>query len=128
MLDTEMPKRINSELTRLGFDPIPDVAGNEPIFARVIFESLSVRYAAALASLENMLGRKLTAIHMLGGANRNKLLVELTEQRTGLPIEIGETESTTIGSFAVQMAASEAGGQPIRPESVRQWARQLCQH
>ena len=128
MLDTGMPARINSELARLGFDPIPDVAGNEPIFARVIFESLSVRYAAALASLENMLGRKLTAIHMLGGANRNRLLVELTEQRTGLPIEIGETESTTIGSFAVQMAASEAGGQPIRPESVRQWARQLCQH
>jgi len=39
------------------------VAGNEPIFARVIFESLSIRYAAALASLEKMLGRKLTAIH-----------------------------------------------------------------
>jgi len=56
------------------------VAGNEPIFARVIFESLSIRYAAALASLEKMLGRKLTAIHMLGGANRNKLLVRLTEE------------------------------------------------
>jgi rhamnulokinase len=126
MLDTEMPQRINKELTRLGFDPIPDVAGNEPMFARVIFESLSVRYAAALASLEKMLGRRLTAIHMLGGANRNKLLVKLTEQRTGLPVEIGETESTTIGSFAVQLAASETAGQPIKPEAVREWARQLC--
>ena len=127
MLDTEMPQRINNELTRLGFDPIPDVAGNEPIFARVIFESLSVRYAAALASLEKMLDRRLTAIHMLGGANRNKLLVQLTEQRTGLPVEIGETESSTIGNLAVQLAASEAGGQAICPEAVRQWARQLCQ-
>jgi rhamnulokinase len=90
MLDTEMPQRINKELTRLGFDAIADVAGNEPRFARVIFESLSIRYAAALASLEKMLGRKLTAIHMLGGANRNKLLVRLTEERTGLPVEIGE--------------------------------------
>jgi len=62
-----MPQRINKELTRLGFESIPDVAGNEPIFARVIFESLSVRYAAALASLEKMLGAQLTAIHMLGG-------------------------------------------------------------
>ena len=127
MLDTEMPNRINSELTRLGFDAIPDVAGNEPIFARVIFESLSMRYAAALASLEKMLGRRLTAIHMLGGANRNKLLVQLTEQRTGLPVEIGETESSTIGSLAVQLASSDAGGEPIRPEAVREWARRLCQ-
>ncbi len=126
MLDTEMPQRINGELTRLGFNPIPDVPGNEAIFARVIFESLSMRYAAALASLEKMLGRKLTAIHMLGGANRNKLLVQLTEQRTGLPVEIGETESSTIGSLAVQLASSEAGGEPIRPEAVRQWAKTLC--
>jgi len=127
MLDTEMPQRINKELTRMGFEPIADVAGNEPIFARVIFESLSSRYAAALASLEKMLGRRLTGIHMLGGANRNKLLVQLTEQRSGLPVEIGETESTTIGSFAVQLASSDAAGQPIKPEAVREWARQLCQ-
>jgi rhamnulokinase len=126
MLDTEMPQRINKELTRLGFESIPDVAGNEPIFARVIFESLSVRYAAALASLEKMLGRRLTAIHMLGGANRNKLLVQLTEQRTGLPVEIGETESTTIGSLAVQLASSDAAGERIKPEVVRERARHLC--
>ena len=127
MLDTDMPERINKELTRLGFDPIPDVAGNEPAFARVIFESLSMRYAAALGSLEKMLGRRLTAIHMLGGANRNKLLVRLTEERTGLPVEIGQTESTTIGNLAVQLAASEANGQPISPEAVRKWAKRLCQ-
>jgi rhamnulokinase len=93
----------------------------------LIFESLSVRYAAALASLEKMLERKLTAIHMLGGANRNKLLVQLTEERTGLPVEIGETESTTIGSLAVQLAASESDGQPVRPAVVREWARVLCE-
>ena len=29
MLDTDMPQRINKELARLGFDSIPDVAGNE---------------------------------------------------------------------------------------------------
>jgi rhamnulokinase len=126
MLDTEMPQRINKELIRLGFDPIADVAGNEPNFARVIFESLSMRYAAALASLEKMLGRKLTGIHMLGGANRNKLLVQLTEQRTGLPVEIGETESTTIGNLAVQLAGSEANGQPVSAEAVRKWAKCLC--
>jgi rhamnulokinase len=128
MLDSEMPGRINAEFARLGFDIIPDVPGNEPIFARVIFESLSMRYAAALAGIEKMVGRRFTAIHMLGGANRNKLLVELTEQRTGLPIQIGQTESSTIGSLAVQLASSEANGQPPSPESIRKWAAALCQH
>jgi rhamnulokinase len=127
MLDTEMPRRINSEMTRQGYDAIADLPGNEPLFARLIFESLADRYAQALASLENMLDRKLEAIHMLGGANRNKLLVQLTEQRTGLPVEIGQTESSTIGNLAVQLAASDSNGQPISPGDIHQRARQLCQ-
>ncbi len=127
MLDKDMPERINSELKRRGFETIPDVAGNEPIFARTIFESLAIRYASALANLEKMLGRRLKGIHMMGGATRNKLLVGLTEKRTGLPVEIGQTEGTTIGSMAVQLAASDAQGQRITTEAVRGWARQLCE-
>jgi rhamnulokinase len=92
----------------------------------LIFESLAARYASALASLEKMLGRKLVRIHMLGGANRNKLLVQLTEQRTGLQVEIGECESSTVGSFAVQIAASQANGEQVTPEAIRRWARVLC--
>ncbi|MGA2571104.1 MAG: FGGY-family carbohydrate kinase [Terracidiphilus sp.] len=126
MLDTDMPQRINGELTRRGFDAIPDVAGNEPVFARTIFESLALRYASATANLEKMLGRKLERIHMIGGATRNKLLVGLTEQRTGLPVEIGETESSTVGNLAAQLAASEAGGKPVTPAAMRKWAKRLC--
>ncbi len=125
MLDTNMPQRINSELTRLGFDPVPDVPGNEPLLARVIFESIALRYAAATANLEKMLGRKLDRIHMIGGATRNKLLIRLTEERSGLPVEAGETESSTIGSLAVQLAASQAGG-AVTADAVRKWAGVLC--
>jgi rhamnulokinase len=127
MLDSEMPRRINTELTRLGFDAIPDVAGNEPLFARTIFESLALRYASATANLEKMQGRRLGRIHMIGGATRNKLLVALTEQRTGMPVEIGETESATIGNLAAQLAASDAvSGSRLTPAAVRDWARRLC--
>ncbi len=125
MLDGEMPRRINAELTRQGFDAIPDVAGNEPLFARTIFESLALRYAAATANLERMLGRKLEGIHMIGGATRNKLLVALTEQRTGLQVEIGETESSTIGNLAVQLAASDAAGERVTTAAIREWAAKL---
>jgi rhamnulokinase len=127
MLDSGRPGRINSELKRLGFDEIPDVAGNEPLFARTIFESLALRYASALANLEKMLGRKLDRIHMIGGATRNKLLIELTEKQTGLKVEIGETESSTVGSLAIQLAASEAAGERVTPEAMRKWAARLCE-
>jgi len=126
MLDSGMPERINKELVRMGFDAIPDVAGNEPLFARTIFESLALRYASALANLEKMLGRKLDRIHMIGGATRNKLLIELTEKQTGLKVEIGETESSTVGSLAIQLAASEAAGERVTPEAIRKWAKVLC--
>lgn len=126
MLDSGMPQRVNNELTRLGFDAIPDVPGNEPLFARTIFESLARRYAWALENLEKMLGRKLDRIHMIGGATRNKLLIELTEKQTGLKVEIGETESSTVGSLAIQLAASEAAGERVTPEAIRKWAERLC--
>lgn len=127
LLDGHMPERINHELESRGLEPIPDIAGNEPAFARLIFESLAGRYATALAHLEQMLDRKLDRIHVLGGGCRNKVLIELTAARTGLPVEAGEAESSTIGNFAVQLAAAEANGRPINAEGVRHWAAQLCE-
>jgi rhamnulokinase len=127
LLDGEMPARINAELTRHGLPPIPDIAGNEPLFARLIFESLAARYASALAQLEQMLGRKLDRIAILGGASRNQLLTALTAERTGLPVSSGHPESSTIGNFAVQLAATESPGQPLNPASLRHWAAQLCE-
>jgi rhamnulokinase len=120
-----MPSRINRELEQRGLRPIEDVAGNEPVFARLIFESLATRYAGALNHLEQMLGRKLERIHILGGGSRNRLLTELTAQRTGLPVEAGQAESSTIGNFAVQLAASEKRSDRLEAEEVRRWAAPL---
>jgi rhamnulokinase len=125
LLDSDMPERINHQLWRRRWGTIPDIAGNEPVFARVIFESLAERYASALTSLEKLLGRKPDRIHILGGASRNKLLTELTEKRTHRPVEIGHPESSTIGNFAVQLAASEANGEPASAEAIRRWAAML---
>ncbi len=131
LLSGKMPDRINHELSAAGCQPIPDIPGNEPLFARVIFESLAARYATALADLEQILNRKLARIHIIGGASRNQLLADLTSQRTGLPVECGHPESSTIGNFAVQLAASEGSGQrsgqPLTRAAVRGWAERLCE-
>jgi rhamnulokinase len=127
LLAGNMPDRINSELLRAGHQPIPDVPGNEPLFARVIFESLAARYAVAIADLQQMLGRNLARIHIIGGASRNRLLADLTARRAGLPVDCGHAESSTIGNFAIQLTVAEG----VPPESdqlryeVRQWASRL---
>jgi rhamnulokinase len=125
LLDDNMPVRLNEQLRLCGCAAIEDRAGNEPAFARMIFESLAARYVAAISSLEQMLGKKLERIHILGGGAQNRLLTWLTAERTGLPVEIGDPESSTVGNLAVQLASSEAQGKPLRAEEVRKWARRL---
>jgi rhamnulokinase len=125
LLAGNMPARINEQLTVGGHGPIPDIPGNEPLFARVIFESLAARYAIALADLEQMLHRKLDRIHIIGGASRNQLLADLTAKRTNLPVDCGHPESSTIGNFAIQLAASEEPNGRVTREGVRRWASLL---
>ena len=55
MLDEDMPSRLNEQLQLNGHAVIDYRAGNDPLFARVIFESLAARYESALRSLEHML-------------------------------------------------------------------------
>lgn len=127
LLDGDMPARLNEELSGCGCAPVEDCAGNEPVFARVIFESLATRYAGALDSLETMLGSRMEKVHILGGGSLNQLLTRLTAEKTGRRVETGNVESSTVGNFAVQMAASEAGGAKLRAEAIRTWAKRLCE-
>jgi rhamnulokinase len=126
LLAGDMPARINDQLTAVGNPPIADIPGNEPLFARLIFESLAARYAIAIADLEQILQRKITRIHIIGGASRNRLLADLTAQRTGMPVDCGHPESSTLGNFALQLAASEYPGSPVTPDTLRHWASLLA--
>jgi len=123
LLAGAMPSRINRELEGFGFTPIADEPGNEAIFARVIFASLVDRYASVLRHLEELTGRKFQRITILGGGSRNSLLSRLTEESTGLPVFAGEAEGSTLGNFAVQLAAKDKG--KTSPELVRAWAARL---
>ncbi len=125
MLDGEMPARLNEQLRAAGVAEIEDRAGNEPVFARTIFESLASRYASVLQKLEEISGRPLNRIHILGGGSLNSLLTQLTAAHTKKLVETGNVESSTVGNFAVQMAASEGHGRPLSTEKVRQWAARL---
>jgi len=128
LLAGRMPERINYQLEAQRYarndysqQSIPDEPGNEPIFARLIFESLAARYAEVIKNLESLTGRSFQRITILGGGSRNALLSRLTEEATGLPTFPGEAEGSTLGNFAVQLASLESPG-GLTPESLRNWA------
>jgi rhamnulokinase len=79
----------------------PDLPG----VANLILHSLAARYAEVLGSVARITGKALKRLFIVGGGSRNKLLNRLTAEHTGLEVIAGATESTTIGNFAIQMAA-----------------------
>ena len=78
---------------------------------------------AKRAELKQLTGRQLERIVVLGGANRNDLLVELTEKATGLTVVLGPAEGSTLGNLALQLAVGE--GQELTAGTMRRWAERL---
>ncbi len=68
-------------------------------------------------------GKRLRRLYIVGGGSRNTLLNRLTQEATGLEVRCGFVESTTIGNFAIQLAAGEKGT-PGKAE-IGHWAAML---
>ncbi len=107
MLPSCTLEKINAQLEKLGRKPLALQADAIPAFANLIFHSMAARYAQVLSSIGQITGKKLKRLFIVGGGSQNTLLNKLTARHTGLEIILGYTESTTIGNFAIQMAALE---------------------
>jgi rhamnulokinase len=55
-----------------------------------------------LERLQEVSGREVDCIHVIGGGARNRLLCELTADITGLPVVVGPIEATALGNLLVQ--------------------------
>ncbi len=78
---------------------------------RVILESLAHRYREVLEGLENLTGRPIRTIHIVGGGSRNALLNRLVASATGRTVIAGPAEATAAGNILVQaMGAGEISG------------------
>ena len=89
---------------------------------------MAKRYAEVLGLIQKITGKKLTRIYIVGGGSQNRFLNQLTAQRTGLEVTVGATESTTIGNFAIQMAAKDKDWKAstgVSAESVAKWAERM---
>lgn len=123
LLPGNMPVRINEQRLRNGLATIPESADNAPAFAGLIFHSLAARYATALADLTSITGRRFREVVIVGGGSRNQFLNRLTEQATGLQVSTGHAESSTLGNFAIQLAAlkREHANTPLSAAEIRRW-------
>ncbi len=123
LLPGEMPSRINRQLTQRGLQRFEEGAEAAPRMVNLILHSLAAKYGEIVSSLARITGKKFKRIYIVGGGSRNSLLNRLTASATGLEVRCGAVESSTVGNFAVQLAAQEKAG--VDAIAVARWAQRL---
>ena len=77
---------------------------------RSILESLAFKYRYVIDALEELTGRRIEEIQIVGGGSRNRLLNQFTADATGRTVVAGPVEATALGNIAMQMVATGAAG------------------
>jgi len=97
----DFPARIDEYCRRTGQQP-PEGKG---AIVRCILESLALKYRYTFERLQEVLGRKLSCINVIGGGSRNTLLNRFTAEATGVSVTAGPAEATALGNFMAQLMA-----------------------
>src|SRR6266436_5872326 len=120
--------KINSQLMALGQPAFAADRESIPSLVNTIFHSMAARYAEVLSAISRITGKKLKRLFIVGGGSQNALLNQIARKRTGLEIILGSVESTTIGNFAIQMAALQQNRDSstgVSSTSVASWAEHI---
>lgn len=105
LLPGNLPAVINARRAATGHGAVSN--GREGIvgMANIVLHSLAARYAQVLADVAAITKKRIRRLYIVGGGGKNELLNRLTQERTGIEVVVGSAESSTVGNFAVQMAA-----------------------
>jgi rhamnulokinase len=99
ILPPNMPAAIADFCRRTG-QAVPTDPG---AVVRCALEGLALRYRWVLERLEELVGRRLDTIHVVGGGSQNTLLCQLTADACNRPVAAGPVEATALGNVLVQM-------------------------
>jgi rhamnulokinase len=75
-------------------------------YVRTCLDSLALTYRKTLEGLEDILGKKIHTIHIVGGGCQNLLLNQMTADACGRTVIAGPVEGTAIGNILVQAMAT----------------------
>ncbi len=99
VLPPSMPAAIGDFCRKTG-----QAAPQEPgAVVRCALEGLALRYRWVLERLEELVGKRLDTIHVVGGGSQNTLLCQLTADACNRPVVAGPVEATALGNLLVQM-------------------------
>ncbi len=70
--------------------------------SRCVFESFACAYRRKIRQLEEITGRAIERIHVVGGGSRNRLLCQMTADACGVKLIAGPAEATALGNLLVQ--------------------------
>ena len=97
----DIPGRVR-DFCRRTCQPVPETVGQ---VMRCIYESLALKYRFALDQLSRATGKHFSALHVLGGGAKDRLLCRMTACCAGLPVIAGPVEATGLGNALLQLAA-----------------------
>ncbi|WP_213451644.1 rhamnulokinase [Rhizomonospora bruguierae] len=100
----DMPARIADACRRAG-EPVPTTPA---AIVRCIADSLALAHRRAVRQAQQLSGRHVDAVHIVGGGARNELLCQLTADACALPVLAGPVEATALGNILVQARAAGA--------------------
>ena len=76
------------------------------VLTRCIVDSLALAHRRAVQQAQELSGRHVDAVHIVGGGARNELLCQLTADACGLPVLAGPVEATALGNLLIQARAA----------------------
>lgn len=94
----DMPARIQKYCADTD-QSVPQTKGE---IIRVALESIALKYRWVLERLEELSGKHLDPIHIIGGGTKNRLLNQFTADVTGRTVITGPVEATAIGNVLMQ--------------------------
>jgi len=97
----DMPRKIREECEAQG-EPVPTTPGQ---VTRCILESLALTYRVSFEQLQQLTGRTLKRLHIVGGGSQSKLLNQAAADAIGCTVIAGPVEATAIGNLLVQAIA-----------------------
>jgi rhamnulokinase len=111
-----MPEAIRGYCRRTN-QTVPD---SEGAVIRCALESLAMEYRRTLEALEQLIGGRLSTIHIVGGGIQNTQLCQMAANACGRRVLAGPIEATAIGNLMMQaIAAGEVGSIAEAREIIR---------
>jgi rhamnulokinase len=99
------PRSMTAEL-RAALAETKQEVPDEPVYlTKVVLDSLALRYASVVRTLESVTGETVPGIHIVGGGSLNAYLNQATANASGLPVLAGPAEATAVGNIMLQAVA-----------------------